>query len=244
MATTSSWVAHASREPSAGMMTALREWMDDSVRLTSAAPGSCPFLSDPVLAGIVAHVDRALHKRRQRPTFVTARPCGLGPTTGHGLRPMCEVVDTDELGPEDLQVEHTGGISSLAEAMGRATGIERGTYVPVFSEADFMSPELFHLHTSRQLSPRDGGVVIPFMIVAGPSTPDESDDREDLVRATGYASYTFECDWTNFSLDDHARLALLIEDVLDEIVQIKADADAGLLMGPPLWPLVEIRSIG
>ena len=44
------------------------------------------------------------------------------------------------------------------------------------------------------------------------------------------------------TLDDHTRLALLMEDVLDEITQIKADAEARVLTMQPLWPLVEIRS--
>ena len=85
--------------------------------------------------------------------------------------------------------------------------------------------------------------LIPFMVVAGESSPSEADDREEVVRASGYASYTFECDWTAFTLDDHIRLALLMEDVLDEITQIKADAEARVLTMSPLWPLVEIRSI-
>lgn len=242
MALTSSWVAHASREPSTGMIGALNEWIDDSVRLTAATNGSCPFLADPVFAGIVAHMDRALHKRRQRPTFLTSQPCGLAPTAGHGLRPMCEVIDHDSYGPEDLLVEHTGATSALAEALARATGVERSTLVPVFTEAQFMDADLFHLHTSRLLSPRDSGVVIPFMVVPSTDTPQEADDREEVVRASGYASYTFECDWENFTLDDHARLALLMEDVLDEITQIKADAEARVLSMQPLWPLVEIRS--
>jgi hypothetical protein len=33
-----------------------------------------------------------------------------------------------------------------------------------------------------------------------------------------------------------------MEDVLDEIVQIKADAEARVLSLPPLWPLVEMRA--
>lgn len=242
MAVTSSWVAHASREPSTTMIGALNEWIDDSVRLTQARPGSCPFLADPVFAGIVAHMDRALHKRRQRPTFLTSKACDLPPTAGHGLRPMCEVIDHDQYGPEDLLVEHTGYSSALAEAIARATGIERSTLVPVFTEDQFMDADLFHLHNSRLLRPRDSGVVIPFMVVAGESSPSEADDREEVVRASGYASYTFECDWTAFTLEDHIRLALLMEDVLDEITQIKADAEARVLTMSPLWPLVEIRS--
>ena len=169
MALTSSWVAHASREPSTSMIGALHEWIDDSVRLTAATPGSCPILAEPVFAGIVAHMDRALHKRRQRPTFLPSQPCGLSATSSHGLRPMCEVIDQDSYGPEELLVEHTGTTSALAEALARATGVERSTLVPVFTETQFMDADLFHLHTSRLLSPRDSGVVIPFMVVTAES---------------------------------------------------------------------------
>lgn len=242
MATTSSWVAHASREPGGAMIAALHEWIDDSVRLASAAPGSCPFLADAIFAGIVAHTDRALHKRRHHPTFLTAAPCGLSATQGHGLRPMCDVIEHDDYGPEDLSVEHTYGKSTLAEAIARATSADRSALVPVFTEGDFMDPDQFHLHSSRLLDPRESGVVIPFMIVPTNADPHDAEEREDLIRAAGYTSYTFECDWEHFSLDDHARLALLMEDVLDEIVQIKADAEARVLSLQPLWPMVELRS--
>ena len=244
MATQSSWVIHASREPSTTMMNALHEWIDDSVRLAEAAPDSCPFLADAVLASIVAHTDRALHKRRQRPTFLWSQTCGLSPLAAHGLRPMCNVIAHDDYGPEDLLVEHTGGVSTLAEAIARASSADRTALVPVFTEAEFMDADLFHLHNSRQLHPRDSDVVIPFMIVPVRHSEQDVQDREQVVRASGFASYTFECDGSDFTLDDHTRLALLLEDVLDEIVQIKADAEAGVLSSPPLWPLVEMRSRG
>ncbi len=242
MATTSNWVAYASREPSSGVIEALHEWIDDSVRLASATRDSCPFLADPVFAAIVAHTDRALHKRRQRPTFLSSKSCGLTALAGHGLRPMCDVIAHDEYGPEDLLVEHTGGASTLAEAIARATSVERSALIPVFTESEFMDADLFHLHTSRLLDPRESGVVIPFMIVPAGQCGQDAQDREEVVRVSGYTSYTFECDWEDFTLEDHTRLALLMEDVLDDITQIKADAEAGLFDSSPLWPLVEMRA--
>lgn len=241
MAATSSWVAYASREPSSSMIEALHEWIDDSVKLSTAVADSCPFLADAVFAAIVAHTDRALHKRRQRPTFLSSKPCGLTALAPHGLRPMCDLITDDEYGPEDLLVEHTGGTSTLAEAIGRATSAERSALVPVFTESEFMDADLFHLHTSRLLDPRDSGVVIPFMIVPGARDAQDAQDREEVVRVSGYTSYTFECDWENFTIEDHTRLALLMEDVLDDITTMKADAEAGLFTSPPLWPLVEMR---
>jgi hypothetical protein len=239
---TSGWVAHASREPSGTLVTALRTWIDDSVRMTSATPGTCPVLADPLYAAIVGHMDRALHKRRQRPTFLSAHACGLMPTTGHGLRPMSELLGADEYGPEDLRVEHTQGASTLAEALARATSAERSALVPLFTEAEFMDSDMFHLHTSRLLEPRFSGVVIPFMIVPAGHSEDDGEYREDVVRAAGYTSYLFECDPDRLTADDHSRLAMLMEDVLDEVVQIKADAEAHVMSMPPLWPMVEIRS--
>jgi hypothetical protein len=155
---------------------------------------------------------------------------------------MCDVINHDEFGPEELLVEHTGGTSTLAEAIARASGADRSALVPVFTESEFMDADLFHLHNARLLDPRYSGVVIPFMIVPVGDSDQEVQDREDVVRASGFTSYTFECDWQDFSLEDHTRLALLMEDVLDEIVQIKADAEAGVLSRPPLWPLVEMRA--
>lgn len=244
MVTTSSWVAHLSREPNAAMIHGLHEWIEDSVRLAAATPESCPFLADAMFAGIVAHTDRALHKRRQRPIFLSAHPCGLHALAAHGLRPMCDVINHDEYGPEELLIEHSGGTSTLAEAIAQASGNERSALVPVFTESEFMDADLFHLHNARLINPRDSGVVIPFMIVPAGDSDQEVQDREEVVRASGFTSYTFECDWEDFTLDDHIRLALLMEDVLDEIVQIKADAEARILSREPLWPLVEMRASG
>jgi len=224
------------------MITALHEWVDDSIRLAAATPESCPFLADAVFAAIVAHTDRALHKRRQRPTFLSSQPCSLSVHASHGLRPMCEVIPYDEYGLEALSVEHTAGTSTLAEAIARATHAERSALIPVFTEAEFMDADLFHLHQSRLLDPRESGVVIPFMIVPEGTSGQDSQDREDVVRVSGFTSYTFECDWDEFSLEDHTRLALLMEDVLDDIAHIKTDAEARVLNIEPLWPLVELRS--
>jgi len=243
MAITSGWVAHASREPSGTLVSALHDWIGTSIRGTSAITAACPVLSDPVLAGIVGHVDRALHKRRQRATFLTSRPCHLPPTMGHGLRPMSSLMSTDDMGPEDLEVEHVGSASPLAEALARASSAERTALVPVFTEHEFMNSDMFHLHTSRLLDPRYSGVVIPFILVEGSDDAQANDDREDVVRAAGYTSYTFESYWPGFSAEDHTRFALLMEDVLDEIVQIKADAEDRVLTVDPLWPMVEIRAL-
>jgi len=241
MATTSGWVAHASREPSGMLVTALHDWIGDSVRLTTKTQATCPVLTDPIFAGIVGHVDRALHKRRQVATFLTSRPCHLLPTMGHGLRPMSQLVVTGDSGPEDLQVEHTSSASPLAEALARASSAERSALVPIFTEHEFMNPDMFHLHTSRLLNARYSGVVIPFMLVEGSDHAQDSEGREDVVRAAGYTSYTFECSLAHFTADDHVRFALLMEDVLDEIVQIKSDAEDHRMTVEPLWPLVEIR---
>ncbi|MBC7299092.1 MAG: hypothetical protein H5T82_09380, partial [Demequina sp.] len=131
---------------------------------------------------------------------------------------------------------------TLAEAIASAAGADMSAFVPVFTESEFMDADLFHLHNAQLLNPRHGGVVIPFMIVPVGDSEQETQDREDIVRAMGFTSYTFECDWDDFTLEDHTRLALLMEDVLDEIVQIKSDAEARLLSRPPLWPLVEMRA--
>ena len=96
-----------------------------------------------------------------------------------------------------------------------------------------MDADLFHLHNARLLNPRDSGVVHPVHDRPVGDSDQDAHDREDVVRASGFTSYTFECDWEDFTLDDHTRLALLMEDVLDEIVQIKADAEARVLTCPP-----------
>jgi hypothetical protein len=239
---TSSWIAHASREPGAAMISGMREWVDDAVQVAAAKSRGCTFLADEAHAAIVAHTDRAMHKRRHRPTFMVSGSCSLPAHAGHGLRPMCSLITDDEYGPEALLVEHTGSSSPLGEAIGRATSADRSALVPVMSEAEFLHSEHFHIHQSRPLEARDSGAVLPFVLVGADPVTD-AEERESLVRAAGWASYTYECDWNDFTVDDHTRLALLLEDVLDEIVQIKADIDARMLTAPPLWPLVEIRSV-
>ena len=154
---------------------------------------------------------------------------------------MCDVVSFDDYGPESLQVTHTGGGSTLATAIARAANSPLETLVPVFTETEFMDADLFLQHQSGLLNPRDGGVVIPFMIVPCDPSGQEADEREDVVRVSGFASYTFECNWRDFTVDDHARLALLMEDVLDEISYIKADAEGRVPTRETLWPLVQMR---
>lgn len=239
---TSSWIAHASREPGAAMISGMREWVDDAVQMAAANSRGCTFLADEAHAAIVAHTDRAMHKRRHRPTFMVSGSCTLAAHAGHGLRPMSALIAYDEYGPEALLIEHTGSTSPLAEAIGRATSADRSALVPVMTEAEFLHLDDFHTHQSRPLEARDSGAVLPFVLV-GVDPLADAEERESLIRAAGWASYTYECDWDNFTVDDHTRLALLLEDVLDEIVQIKADIDARMLTAPPLWPLVEIRSI-
>lgn len=239
---TSSWIAHASREPGAAMLTGMHEWVLDAVQMAAANSRGCTFLADEAHAAIVAHADRALHKRRHRPTFMVSGACSLPAHAGHGLRPMSALIADDEYGPEALLVEHTGSASALGEAIGRATSADRSALIPVLTESDFLNGDLFQVHQSRPLEVRDAGAVLPFVLV-GTDPVADAEERETLIRAAGWASYTFECDWNSFTLDDHTRLALLLEDVLDEIVQIKADIEARMLTAPPLWPLVEMRSL-
>lgn len=239
---TSSWIAHASREPGAAMITGMSEWVAESVQLAAENTRGCAFIADEAHAVIVAHTDRAMHKRRHRPTFMVPGACSLPAHAGHGLRPMSTLIADDEYGPEALLIEHTGSASPLAEAIGRATSADRSALIPVMSEAEFLNSEHFQSHQSRPLEVRDAGAVLPFVLVAAEPLAD-AEERESLVRAAGWASYTFECDWNSFTYDDHTRLALLLEDVLDEIVQIKADIEARMLTAPPLWPLVEMRSL-
>lgn len=235
--TTSSWLAHSSREPSEIMVQAVKEWAERVGAPVAGSHQQCPVLADVARAAVTAHVDRTMHKRRHRPVLLAADPCEA---THHGPRPMSAIVPDDIYAPEPLLLEHTGGRSALAEAINRAIANPNSALVPILSEADMLDDATFHEHHSRELDAEHGGVVLPFVIVQALPTTDP-DQREALLRASGWTSYVFECNWTNASFDDHLRLALLVEDVVDEIVQIKADADARVLSAPPLWPVVEIR---
>jgi hypothetical protein len=251
MTDVSSWVAHATREPSSEMLAAMHAWWvlsagDSAADLvTEPGPDACIWRAGPFHTLVMAHVDRAAHKRRRPVMFVSRQACDLADPLDHGDRPMSTVIAGDPYAPERNYVEHSVSVSSLQYAFAQTESNPDLLAITTMTEREFSDPEAYHEHSAKSMKPLKGGVVLPFMGVPIDEFEKESEeataDREDLLRAHGYSSYTIDIDMGNVGLDQHRELAVLIEDVFDEIAGIKADAAARVLTGHPLWPIIVVR---
>ena len=66
--------------------------------------------------------------------------------------------------------------------------------------------------------------------------------EKTCLRAAGYAAYTLDLARDEDPRHLHKRMAALLEDIFDEITQIKADAAARILSSNPLWPALVVRT--
>lgn len=215
-----------------------QDWRD---RLAAGDP-SCVWSSSPLHALALMHADRATHRRRLRALFIAHGSCDTD-GEGHGFSPMSDLIPHDQYGPAPIAVEHTGDESPLARALIAAKADPNLAVVTVFTEEQFTAVDSYEAHAASSLQPESHGVVIPFLYAAADESEDEAYEREDLLRANGFASYTV--DVTTIDADPvtaHRDLAVVMEDVFDEISQLKADAAARILTQDPLWPLVIVRA--
>lgn len=237
----SSWVAHAHREPGDALMQAMESWWSDAVPHDPSA-ANCPWLSSPLHRLIAVHVDRAAHKRRHLPVFVSSQACGHA---DHGDAPMSAIVKDDNYGAHPMQVVHSAPVSALSYAISSAKDRDATLAVPLVTESQFEDADHFDEHRAALLSPLRDGVVLAVIHAPlnGKENLDDEIAREDLLRAAGYAAYTLDLSREEESKHLHKRTASLIEDIFDEIAQIKADAGARILMSEPLWPALVIRTL-
>lgn len=233
----STWVTHATREPSDDFLNAFdRRWRDG----IATASTVCESLADPLLSFVTAHVDRAAHKRRWHMVAVMPGPDHAG---GHGFSPMSDLVTGDMFGPQELEVVHCGKASPLAVALEIAKADPHVLAVPVLTERQFADVDVFDAHSAALLRPEYHGVVLPFMYAPLDEPFEETVEREDLLRASGFGTYTLDVDFSEAEPTDiHRNVAVLLEDLCDEIARNKADAAARVLLGAPLWPLVTVRA--
>lgn len=236
----SSWVAHATREPGQLLASAMQEWID-----AAPAPGEplagCPWLTSELHRTLLIHVDRAAHKRRHVPAFVCRTSCG---SPHHGLSPFSQLVRDDTYGGQPLQIVHSAGVSALGHAIGMVRNHDASLAVAALPESDFEDPDFFDDHRAALISPTRDGVVLAVIHADVPKKENADDEaaREDLLRACGYSMYMFDLRPHEEPQALHRRFALLMEDVFDEITQIKADAAARILMSDPLWPAIVLRT--
>ena len=232
------WVTHATREPSEDFLRAFdRRWRDG---IAAAAEEACAPLADPLRSFVIAHVDRAAHKRRWRCVFILP---GSAHDQTHGFTPMSDLVTGDMFGPQVLEVLHCGDASALATALELAKSDPHVLAVPVLTERQFADVDVFDSHSASLLRPEYHGVVLPFMYVPLDEPFEETVEREDLLRASGFGTYTIDVDFAAAEpADIHRNVAVLLEDLCDEISSNKADAAARVLLSAPLWPLVTLRA--
>jgi hypothetical protein len=231
------WTAHARREPSEQFLTAMdRRWRDGLAKRAT----TCAWNGQRLHSLVLLHVDRAAHKRRLRSAYFTTGDCAA---TDHGFTPMSDLIPGDMYGPESVLAHHTGAESSLAAAIVAAKTDPQLVATTVITEQQFTAIDTFDEHSGSQLRPESHGAVVPFVYAAADESADDAFEREDLLRANGFSTYTI--DVTTMGDDPiavHRNLAALMEDVFDEIAHLKADAAAHILSHDPLWPLVTVRA--
>jgi xylulose-5-phosphate/fructose-6-phosphate phosphoketolase len=105
-------------------------------------------------------------------------------------------------------------------------------------------------HSNKFIDPVNDGVVLPILHlngykIANPSVLARIPEEEllQLMRGYGHTPYIVS---GGFDGEDpiavHARMAETLDEVLNQIAQIKADAAAGTLDGRPAWPMIILRT--
>ncbi|MBB5631985.1 xylulose-5-phosphate/fructose-6-phosphate phosphoketolase [Cryobacterium mesophilum] len=105
-------------------------------------------------------------------------------------------------------------------------------------------------HSNKFLDPRSDGVVLPILHlngykIANPTVLARIPEGEllDLMRGYGHTPYLVSGGFDGEDpVEVHRRFASTLDDVLDHIAQIKADAVAGTLADRPAWPMIILRT--
>ncbi|WP_084038398.1 hypothetical protein [Demequina sp. NBRC 110053] len=231
------WTAHLTREPDDSFLSAMdRRWRDG----LASPVAQCAWSRCPLHTLALLHLDRAAHKRRLHARYFGAGSCEV---TGHGFTPMSDLIPGDKYGPECIDVAHVGSASTLAAAIAAIKEDRHLLACAVVTEAQFVAIDTFDDHSAALLRPGSHGAIVPFVYAAEDESEDEAWEREDLLRANGYSTYTVDVSsMGDDPLAVHRNLAGLMEDVLDEIANLKADAAANIASDGALWPLIVVRA--
>lgn len=105
-------------------------------------------------------------------------------------------------------------------------------------------------HSNKFMDPIQDGVVLPILHlngykIANPTVLARIPESElfDLMRGYGHTPYLVSGGFDGEDpLEVHKRFATVLDDVLNHIAQIKADAAAGTLDGRPAWPMMILRT--
>ena len=105
-------------------------------------------------------------------------------------------------------------------------------------------------HSNKFVNPLNDGVVLPILHLNGYKIANPTvlaripeDQLLDLMRGYGHTPHIVS---GGFDGEDpflvHARMAVVLDTVLDEIAEIKRQAREGTLEGTPLWPMIILRT--
>ena len=105
-------------------------------------------------------------------------------------------------------------------------------------------------HSDKFLNPATDGVVLPILHlngykIANPTVLARISDAEldALMRGYGYKPHVFIAGFDDEShASIHARFAAILDDVMDEIAAIKAEAAENPDMERPMWPMIIFRT--
>lgn len=105
-------------------------------------------------------------------------------------------------------------------------------------------------HSNKFINPATDGVVLPILHLNGYKIANPTvlarisdDELEALMRGYGHKPFVFEAGFDDESHTDiHRRMAALLDDVMDEISVIKAQAAQDIDMDRPMWPMIVFRT--
>ncbi|WP_084127841.1 phosphoketolase [Demequina sp. NBRC 110055] len=105
-------------------------------------------------------------------------------------------------------------------------------------------------HSNKFVNPATDGVVLPILHlngykIANPTVLARISDEEltDLMKGYGHKPHVFVAGFDDESHDSiHARFAAILDDVMDEIAAIKAEAAENPDMDRPMWPMIVFRT--
>ncbi len=105
-------------------------------------------------------------------------------------------------------------------------------------------------HSNKFMDPLQDGVVLPILHlngykIANPTVLARIPESEllDLMRGYGHTPYLVSGGFDDEDpIEVHKRFAETLDKVLNQIAQIKADAEAGTLNKRPAWPMIILRT--
>ncbi|WNM23992.1 phosphoketolase family protein [Demequina capsici] len=105
-------------------------------------------------------------------------------------------------------------------------------------------------HSNKFINPATDGVVLPILHlngykIANPTVLARISEQElvDLMKGYGHKPHVFEAGMDDESHESiHRRFAAVLDEVMDEIAAIKAEAKVNPNMERPMWPMIVMRT--